>query len=612
MTVHASSLPNLQAVAFATPDNGWLATSDSILGTSDGGTHFHVEYRGSGTFSYIKPLNPRVVFAWGATQIARTTDGGLHWRIIKAPPGPSIAHAVYLVSLNFVSPQTGFALVGNTYNQPANPAKLYITRSAGASWNTLPPIPRDAFAAGFANAQDGFLITGSTHGGFFRTTDGGLHWTQSAQRLPDWFNLAAATLYVTGPDSAYAQVIGQGGMSQSSSSLFRTQNGIHWTPVLAVPTGGGGPAPGVGPYLYGNTVSSSPHTAKSPQGVPLGPGYDAGPVAVVNQNLVRVAGGMEATGIGVARIAGTNDAGAHWRTYPIVPGANGIPVFDNLSFVNANDGWLLMTQNSRAVLLRTTSGGATWHQTYPAPTVWPVLGATFVTSHAGYGLGVVGDVNAVLRTKNGGHTWAEIAHLPVKKNAPYLGPFFGQGISFANATTGWAVGGDGKLYASRNAGQTWHLLNTPAAAGPVVSVLVQSAGRKGLIRTAQTTYFTTDAGKTWITAGPASSPTAWVTGLQHIAPGAFSNGLRLLGTTPYPTIAGSHDQTLWMNGMVAYQGFLVSHDSGSHWTPYMFDQYTNISPASLEFTSATQGFMWTQGARLFATQDGGRDWTQIQ
>lgn len=608
-TLHTITMPNLQAVAFASPDIGWLAADNMILATSDGGAHFHVQYRGPLQCSHIEALSPKLAIAWGSTQILMTTDGGSSWHVVKAPPGPSIARSIYLDSVQFISSQTGFAVVGNLYQLPAAHQVVYVTHNGGVSWQALTHTPADTMAIGFANAQDGFLVSAGAAGGFYHTANAGATWTRSKGTLTDWYP-QGATLFVTSPDNAYAQILGQAGMSQSSSSLFHTVNGRTWTPVLGVPTAGGGPAPGIGGYVYRGTVSANAKTARLQKAVPIGPGYDVGPVAVVAPNILRVAGGMEATGDGAVQIAASNDGGRSWTKYPTVQGAAGMPVFSNMSFVSAQDGWLLMTQNSRQVLLRTTDGGAHWRQIYPAPTPWPVQSVTLVNARLGFGLGIVGNVDAVLKTTNGGRTWQPLAELPVNgRQEAYVGPDFGPGLSFANAQDGWAIGGDGSVYATHDAGRTWSRLPVPAGTGSATALYLLSP-TKGIVWTDQGLFVTTDGGVTR-TSLSTTAPNPLLNAFVRLHSGLAASDGSLLGPNAAPTIVGVHGPWMWLNGAADYMGFIFSKNSGHTFTAYQFSDNANISVANLGFTSDMNGFIWTLGGRLFTTQDGGHTWSQI-
>ena len=344
-TVQTNHVPILTGVGFATPKLGWVVGNGVILRTQDGGTHFTPQYHTALTLQSLQVLNASDVVAWGGNRYVITTDGGRHWRTV-VHPGSKATRNVSIASIHFVTPQLGHLLVG-AYGSVAS---LYQTIDGGMHWKQI-TIPSATVSAAFSNARDGWLVTTSTNtqiGGFYRTVDGGAHWvkTQTESATIYWY-LAGATIYPTGAHEAYAQVVAQGGMSQSSYTVFHTANGIKWTPVLGISTAGSGPAPGVGK----NKVAT-------------GPGYDAGPMVVIGRNDIKVMGGMEATGIGTVSLATSSDGGNKWTSYAPIPGANGyIAPGTTMSFVNPSDGWLL----GSSVLLRTTNGGASWQQVFPRP-----------------------------------------------------------------------------------------------------------------------------------------------------------------------------------------------------------------------------------------------------
>lgn len=348
--LHWSPPARYTGVAFATPSLGWLVGGNQILRTDDGGWHFVFQYRGTLEWQGVAALNATRVVAWGPDGAVATKDGGKSWSALHIPGvGKSRGR---LSQLRFLTPGTGFA---STSLHDVFQA-LYRTTDGGAHWLRV-QVPQDTLAAGFANLADGWAVVSawpagngnarkqSAADGFYRTTDAGRHWIKTQDEpAADWMT-TGATIYPVGTNDAYAQVLGGVGMSQSSSTLFHTQDGATWTPVLATSTAGGGPAPGV-----------------SGRKVMTGPGYDAGPVAVIGPRDVRVIGGMEATGYGAVAVALTNDGGVTWRTVSRIPGAAGIPPGASaLSFVNPNDGWLLDGfVGPSQTLLRTTDGGAKW------------------------------------------------------------------------------------------------------------------------------------------------------------------------------------------------------------------------------------------------------------
>lgn len=599
-TLPSSPMAKALAVAFVSPTTGWLAGGGTIEKTTDGGANFFTQYRGTAQWQYLQVLSADTVVAWGATQIAMTANGGRTWTMIPSPPGPSMAKSTYLLRVDFVNAHDAYALVGNNYQLQST---LYKTTNGGKTWLDERGAPAGALGLGFGSAEDGWLVTGVSSGGIYRTTDGGVHWVRTTGARRNWM-VQGADIFPTGADSAYVQLIGGAGMSQSSSSLFKTSDGLHFQPVEGVSTAGAGSAPGIAQFPHGEVTQGGR--------VAVGPGYDAGPVAVVNQRVVRVVGGMEATGMGESELATTLDGGVHWVIHPPIAGANGMAWNESLSFANADDGWLLITQNLRTQLLRTRDGGSTWQLASPGPSPRPVLGVDFISPSVGYGLGVVGDLNAILRTDNAGKSWRRIAELKGPTDLPYNGPYFGQGIDFATVSVGWAIGADGHLYATDDAAAHWREIETPASAGAVTRLYVADGGRVGAIQADNSDWVTRSGGKTWTEIASAVSSGSWSLAVQSVSPHEGSVYNKVLGKNADPQVLGQIGAVAWIDDTPSFQpGFRLSADGGTHWRTFEVGQNVNLMIASMGFTSARDGWLWTAGGRLFQTMDGGLDWSQM-
>ncbi len=587
--------PTPLAVGFANQTTGWLIEQRAILRTTDGGRHFAVQYRAAFDLRSMQVVTPQVVVAWGGDQYVLTTDAGAHWRTGSVVTGHH-ASREQIDSMHFVTPQLGYALY-NPYNYGSGAVKLYRTTDGGVNWTAV-QVPNTTISVGFANVHDGWLITASNNksdGGFYRTIDGGARWVKTQSEKKNWY-VMGATVFPVSAQAAYAQVVAQGGMSQSSYSIFRTANGKEWTPILGISTAGSGPAPGV-----------------DQRKVAIGPGYDAGPVAVIGKDVVKVIGGMEATGIGVLSLATTNDGGARWHTYAPIPGANGMAFAGaDLSFVDAKNGWLLDSFGQSAELLHTTDGGATWQAMDPRVKNWPVLGVAFVSREVAYGLGVVGNVDEVQKSTNGGRTWRPYSRLPVRRDVAYIGPNYGQAIAMTNHL-GVAVGGDGHLYGTRDGGKSWRALKTPTAGERVMSVYLQPDTQQLAIKTQQHgVYISRNFGAHWspVSAGSQQGG-AWMQAINALAGSGLAGGIRAYGTDSWgAAFAGAKNRVAWLQSPND-GGFLKSTDAGAHWTSYQFPKESYLMYGNLAFLNAGFGWIWTLDGQLYTTTNGGRNWQQV-
>ena len=123
-------------------------------------------------------------------------------------------------------------------------------------------------------------------------------------------------------------------------------------------------------------------------------------------------------------------------------------------------------------ILATSNGGATW-KAQSSGTGASLEGVTFANASDGWAVGYTGTIVA---TSNGGATWAP----------QYSGEdqYFLTGVAFANASDGWAVGDDGAILATISGGYSAPELTgfTPPA-GPVgTSVTLSGAGFTGVTK----------------------------------------------------------------------------------------------------------------------------------
>ncbi len=594
VSVHAGKSDTLTGVAFTTSRDGWLIGNHVILHTTNGGKGFSQQYRGTANLQHIEAIDSNHAFAWGYHHLVGTTNAGLKWTEVPIPGLSPSGHA-QILNAYFASSTIGTVLIG----QMDQPSGLYLTTDGGSHWTKL-AFPPNAVSVAMTSAKNGWLITTSSNklgGGFYHTTDGGHTWTRTQGEAQEAWYINGANIYPTGGNSAYAQIIGQAGMTQSSYSVFRTTNGLSWTPVIGVSTAGGGPAPGV----------------NSNQHVPVGPGIDAGPMSVVGKNQLRIIGGTEATGIGVVQMAASNDGGQHWQSYPTIPGANGYPFASSmLSFVNGNDGWLLETRGSSQDLLQTTNGGKSWREEYPESPMWPVMGVSYINPKLAYGLGIVGDVNKIVRSTDGGKTWSAVGDLPVRHDAPYVGPVSAP-IDFVNAKVGVAVGGNGNLYLTKDGAKSWRESTTPSKAGRVFGVVATDGAARMVIDTQNGIYKSITSGKTWTpvkSTGSSSMGGSFAQAVNQIEGDALKNGLAELGPNPGISFAGRKGPVEWLSGNNGYD-YLVSVDGGRNFTKFQLPTNIILMLGNLGFTSQSDGYMWTLGGRLFTTTDGGKTWTQV-
>jgi photosystem II stability/assembly factor-like uncharacterized protein len=244
----------------------------------------------------------------------------------------------------------------------------------------------------------------------------------------------------------------------------------------------------------------------------------------------------------------TTDAGAHWSTTMVATGS-----VIQLDFIDSLHGWLAATP----------AGAATGQ--YPID-VW--------------------------RTTDGGATWAKVASDPVAGRTT--------GISFANATTGFASAAGMLLSVTHDAGSTWSAVSLPTPpshSGSILGPPVFTSATNGVlvvvypidpVLSTLAIYRTADTGTSWQVGPPATGPES---------PGLLTS-----------TISTGEVFVASMYGINVPAGLASTGATG----------WTVISTASssrgllkdltqLDFVDATHGWALTKFG-LIGTTDGGMTW----
>jgi photosystem II stability/assembly factor-like uncharacterized protein len=316
------------ALRLADAQTGWAGGEGWIAATKDGGRDWGVQYAGKGTIRQIFALDDLEAWAVVAddSSLLSTTDGGKHWTAAGKVPNASFLH--------FVSKTEAY--IGN--------AK---TTDGGKSWTTL-PIPEHTIGdAYFHDARNGWVV--SQAGGTIevqRTKDGGKSWTTVMSRISA-ASLTGAVIRSAGEDDAWVLGIGDSGMSQTSYSLFHTENGgREWRTVIANSTAGAGPAPG-----FSSDYAGGPRNA----------GAGPGALYVVSPKVAYMGGVCHACDKSNT-IGWTTDGGKTWKQSDAAFEGYGEQL---LAIADERHGWWICTDNAApSVMYTTADGGAHWDKVY--------------------------------------------------------------------------------------------------------------------------------------------------------------------------------------------------------------------------------------------------------
>ncbi len=198
----------------------------------------------------------------------------------------------------------------------------------------------------------------------------------------------------------------------------------------------------------------------------------------------------------VSYLLKTTDGGETWSRVDVTRGEDVDVKLAGLRFADAAHGWVY---GEEGVLYATSDGGATWSR-QRVPTRHLLLGASFIDARTGW---LSGGGLTLLSTTDGGATWlAGTVYAPADASAsqqPRQPPPTSRrlnAVSFADASTGWAVGAGGAIFSTTDGGRTWR----PQSSG-VGSDLSDvkffdraegwAVGGEGAV------LHTTDGGRTW-------------------------------------------------------------------------------------------------------------------
>ena len=216
-------------------DGHTAKTSEVILATDDGGSHWRVQRckEWAPTLTGVAFADAKVGWAiapgW-PNVVLSTVDGGITW---KRLPFPANANAD---SICCVDRQHVWALSG--------PRRIYSSSDGGHSWRMSPTGLPDKFARTGGSWFDGAMqfldahhgwMTGGQDGSILSTQDGGLHWRLglSARLTAPNGSHKLMLRAIHFADSRHGWVLGQSQTKADSVGLFAqtSDGGRSWEPV---------------------------------------------------------------------------------------------------------------------------------------------------------------------------------------------------------------------------------------------------------------------------------------------------------------------------------------------------------------------------------------------
>lgn len=448
----------LLKVQFTDTTYGWaVGEFGSMIHTTDGGhSWYEQEYARTDDIYSVAMTSGDEGWAVGDNgTILHTIDGGDDWIEQTSGVSGGLNDVVFVDSLN------GWAVGDNEV--------ILHTSNRGVTWNVQHQnfIPGAINAITFLSPTEGWAVGSARK--VYHTTDGGTNWIQKVVGSGS----PATYSGITFADPSLGFIVGSGG------EIWRTEDGgLTWAPVASGTTANlnavamknsfagwiGGDA---GIFLSTINGGQSWSSATITDGSNL-------------NSLCWMAGKLWATGE-LGHILVSTNSGVSWS--PVDQGSRkSVNWFD---FVSSTTGYAV---GQAGLILRTTDGGTSWgQQTSPAPAA-SCYGVKFTDNVNGW---AVGDNGTILRTGDG-LNWSV-------ESCPVTHQLFG--ITFANSTTGWIVGGEavnytGIILKTSDEGNSWSVqLN--AVPKVLFGVAFASPTQGWAVGNSGYVLHTTDAGSTW-------------------------------------------------------------------------------------------------------------------
>lgn len=188
----------LYDVFFLNDSFGWVAAEGAfIFRTTDGGQSWHTQAQGGAKFAQ-RVFMLDSAYGWvacGEAIILKTTDGGEYWEQVILPNPPFPRDTVDFYGVSFVDRNTGFICAGRfPRGDTFTKGQGYIARTTdgGASWVLLRrDTVYDFFDCHFISQNEGWVVGGNDRNlepCILHTTDGGASWRLST---PTGFYLRA-------------------------------------------------------------------------------------------------------------------------------------------------------------------------------------------------------------------------------------------------------------------------------------------------------------------------------------------------------------------------------------------------------------------------------------
>jgi photosystem II stability/assembly factor-like uncharacterized protein len=210
---------------FTDPKNGWIASSDAILHSSDGGKTWEQQNNGRGRVMALYFKNAKDGYAVGSQNLLwETHDGGANWNSYTKKQNDVLWELNQFINIVFTDDKTGYLLsTGNVFK----------TTDGGQNWKKAGP-DRPASVSSpefrsmvFTNSQHGIVVGDQET--LFTTNDGGATWTANKKDFFTGDRRRFWCVAFANSNTGWITCAGEVG-DTVTDCLYTTDGGATWTP----------------------------------------------------------------------------------------------------------------------------------------------------------------------------------------------------------------------------------------------------------------------------------------------------------------------------------------------------------------------------------------------
>jgi photosystem II stability/assembly factor-like uncharacterized protein len=359
---------NLFSSSFVNDNVGYISSGSKLLKTTDGGQHWDIKTTpGCYCVSFI---NADTGFAASGYVISMTTDGGDNWVTVSN----NMSGDTY-TSIVFTDNDHGYA---TDYS-----CGVYKTTDGGLHWTQASYLNGELFSMDMVNSEIGYIV--GYRGVIFKTTDGGTYWTEQTRMIGDAY---INSVLFTDDSTGYVLACD---MMQKNYSIYKTtERGDSWSRT----------------YFANRQMNSFFFTNKNT-------GYCVGAKGLLFK---------------------TSDGGDHWDSLSLAVASK---CLNSIYFTDIDTGFAV---GDSGLVIKTTDAGNSWTALNPG-TSNRLTSVFFVTSDIGY---AAGDY-IILKTTDGGINWTT-------QNTQSV---YYRSLFFTDQENGYLTGTNMSIFRTTDGGITW-------------------------------------------------------------------------------------------------------------------------------------------------------------